>query len=284
MTTERIHLNNLPDATRDCVCDRIAEHTVALVRSPTQIGTREDQLIGAGTLVYTQGLHCILTAEHVLKVLKPTDRVGFVPSFSGTPSALSYEYNHLDIHLIARGTVDSEGPDLGVIVLSDSQLGFLKATKTFYNLDARVQRFAGKYLSLDQGFWFTCGMLGETQVHQKSEHHSLASLGFHAHCGAAANPDVYPSTSSYDYLEVRVPYESASDSLPESFGGLSGGGLWQVPMKRTSKDTIEAVEYVLSGVIFYQTAIENGVRRLRCHGRRTVYEVTRIYLSARSGA
>lgn len=66
-------------------------------------------------------------------------------------------------------------------------------------------------------------------------------------------------------------YEEKSE-LPISFGGISGGGVWQVPLLKTKEGEIQAKEPIFSGVAFYQTAIVDKKRTIRCHGRRSVYE------------
>lgn len=40
-----------------------------------------------------------------------------------------------------------------------------------------------------------------------------------------------------------------------------------------SDGELEATEYLLSGVAFYQDAVEAGRSAVRCHGRRSVYEL-----------
>jgi hypothetical protein len=52
---------------------------------------------------------------------------------------------------------------------------------------------------------------------------------------------------------------------------MSGGGLWQIPLKRQGSGLVH-LPPLLSGILFYQqptTATECGVRG---HGRRSVYE------------
>jgi hypothetical protein len=178
---------------------------------------------------------------------------------------------------IARGDVDAHGPDVGLIVLPRDHIGFLRSEKVFYNLDKRATEFDKKYLPKDLGFWFTCGILGETERDMPPDSHFAAITGYEGLCGVGANPDE-ELDGEHDYLEVRVPYAPDTEAqLPKSFGGLSGGGLWQVTLQKPPNGQLEPGDPILSGVIFYQTAIDQGLRRLRCHGRRTVHEVVPTY-------
>jgi hypothetical protein len=89
-------------------------------------------------------------------------------------------------------------------------------------------------------------------------------------CGASANP-TESDDGTFDYLDIRIDYGDRTD-LPTSFGGMSGGGLWQVLCRKTSTGVIDPEDYILSGVTFFQIAIEGRVRSLRCHGRKTIHE------------
>jgi hypothetical protein len=75
--------------------------------------------------------------------------------------------------------------------------------------------------------------------------------------------------NEYDYLEFPVRYNESID-VPESFGGCSGGGLWQVRL--ILKDgTITHERPILSGVAFYQTDLVDNQRTILCHGRVSIY-------------
>ena len=75
---------------------------------------------------------------------------------------------------------------------------------------------------------------------------------------------------SFDYLDFEVGYSGASGP-PHDFRGFSGGGLWQVPVIRTP-DGLKVKELLFSGVAFYQHAPQENHRRIKCHGRRTIYD------------
>ena len=78
---------------------------------------------------------------------------------------------------------------------------------------------------------------------------------------------------------MSIEYESHNQDLPTSFGGVSGGGVWQVPLIRDRQGDLEADDYILSGVAFYQTKLDGNHRLIRCHGRKTVYEKVPKYLN-----
>ena len=57
-----------------------------------------------------------------------------------------------------------------------------------------------------------------------------------------------------------------------AFGGVSGGGLWQVIIAKNEAGKVILKELILSGVAFYQTQNINNRRVIVCHGRRSVYK------------
>jgi hypothetical protein len=283
MHTEQLHIKDLPSATIDSACDDIVQFTVGLQRIVGERGAEDIQLIGTGTLVLINGKRCILTAEHVLAELKPDDRLALLSSFTGALRRHAFDLSHIRIHRIAKGADDSKGPDIGLIVLPEANIGHLLAEKVFFNIDKRRERFAEGFLENDRGFWFTCGIVGESETDLPLQPGFTRIKGYQGLCGASTRPREHED-SGFDYLEVQVDYEPHNPELPWSFGGFSGGGVWQVPLRKIGGGEIEPEECVLSGIVFYQTAVEDGARLLRCHGRKTVYRNVPEFLAQAKGS
>jgi hypothetical protein len=53
---------------------------------------------------------------------------------------------------------------------------------------------------------------------------------------------------------------------------VSGGGLWQVLLRKSQEGKLEVSDYILSGVAFYQSPLMEGSRSIRCHGRQSIYK------------
>ena len=277
LTTEKLHVSKLPNEVIDRACDHISQYTVGLSRVILKNNKEEFRLIGTGTLVTVGRLHCILTAEHVVVEIRHSDKLSLLTSFSGALQRHVFEYAHLEIHRVARGKNDSIGPDVGIIVLPQNHIGRLKAEKTFFNIDKRRERFSETVLDKERGFWFTTGVIGESEQTFEPTRSFSSIKGYLGLCGTAANP-VESETDGYDYIEMHVDYSTPSHKLPDSFGGCSGAGVWQVPMHKNAEGKIVDEEFLLSGIVFYQTAVEDEVRRIRCHGRRTIYRIVPLYM------
>jgi hypothetical protein len=76
----------------------------------------------------------------------------------------------------------------------------------------------------------------------------------------------------FDYADVNVSYGGRADDPPRNFGGFSGGGLWLIELKGTTKEAVKMSRCTLYGVAFYQTKIVRSRRRIRCHWRRSIYD------------
>jgi hypothetical protein len=73
-----------------------------------------------------------------------------------------------------------------------------------------------------------------------------------------------------DAWEFTVTQSSEYDG-PASFGGYSGGGLWQNLLGRDRDGQIHLIKTVLSGVAYYQSGFQNGYNFIHCNGCDYIY-------------
>ena len=76
--------------------------------------------------------------------------------------------------------------------------------------------------------------------------------------------------TEFDAWEFKVQHDGQYDG-PNSFGGYSGGGLWQNLLKEEDGQ-IRLAESTLLGVAYHQSGFENDVNIIRCNGLRCIYE------------
>ena len=269
---EQLHVSQLPQAVHDEVSERLKHFTVGITRVNCHDQREGSEFVGSGTLAIVNAMPCILTADHVLAELQTCDKVGLISDFDGGLRRIAFGRTHLQVKRLARGSVDADGPDLGAIVLPEANIGALKAAKSFYNVDQRIARFASNYIDVGRGMWFNFGVIAEGSRVLPSEGQFVEVTGHWGMCGVSACPTV-SHREGLEYLESRVPYAEPKPDIPHSFGGISGGGFWQVLLRRDANGVIHAGESILSGITFYQTGIEANVRRLRSHGRDAIYEL-----------
>jgi len=268
--SELINIMDFPDELSDSICQTLSNFSIALLRIVIDQNHEKFSLIGSGTLVIVNGQFSILTAEHVLAEIEGSEYLGLLTSYRGNPHRYKFETNHLTIHRIAKGQNDSDGPDIGLIILPHETIGRLKAEKSFFNIDRRRDRFNQGFIPIDRGFWFTLGFPGVFEFDIEPNRGFSEIKGYYGLCGISGIRKEYEN-NGYDYLEMSIKYESHNKNLPNSFGGVSGGGIWQVPLSRNNQGSLEPDEYILSGVIFYQTQLQENQRFLRGHGRNVIY-------------
>ena len=83
-----------------------------------------------------------------------------------------------------------------------------------------------------------------------------------------------------DYLDAHV-FFGRSDQEFKSFGGMSGGGLWRVPLVLFLKKSTKERRIILNpkqkpalmGVCFYQKPVRGNRGFVRCHGWKSIYGI-----------
>ncbi len=225
-------------------------------------------LIGSGTLVDIDGILGILTAQHVIEAIQKDEDINFVISKKLHKFSLKTQF--LTRILIAKGTNSSRGPDIGFIKLPETSLGSIKAVRSFYNIGRRRDKILKYPPENNMGVWCLCGFPDEKTRHEGPQKgfnivkNVLQLCGFGCISGQCVSND-------FDYFDFNIHYNEKTQP-PMSFGGVSGGGLWQVIIDRRCDGELILKEIILSGVAFYQSSLKDNMRIIKCHGRQTVYD------------
>ncbi len=277
---EQYSLNELPDELLDDIGHIIKWYSTALIMETMSSSGLKYILIGSGTFVSISNTSGILTAAHVVEKLMKEKSVGRPYSLGLILRDYPHQYfidsDYLEPMIIAKGQIDCEGPDLGFIVLPLSELGTIKAIKNFHNLDRNRERILTMPPKFSAGLWAICGVPDEKTIdapEQNFDPHKrfLMLVGFGGIRGTY-------TVGEYDYCDMKVKHDS-SPIIPDSFGGASGGGLWQIPLRKSSEETIEPIEYILSGVVFYETGREGLYQSVKCHGRNSIYDMSYSFIT-----
>jgi hypothetical protein len=265
---KKILLKDIPVTVINDALEFVKDYAVSMISINYGESGEIAQFLGSGTFVKHNNHFCILTAGHVIaqKNFKNAEKIGLC-FLSDTHK---FELERIAVHCkyIWNKTNIKEGPDLGLIVLPESNIGWIKATKSFWNLSAKKEIVLQKSYN-NNGAWAVCGVVdklieskGPDRGHNKvfRLHHYLWYGGFEG---------VFKK-NGHDYIETSVNYNTNPD-LPEDFGGLSGSGLWHVPLFESKWGEIQCGTPILSGVTFYQTETVDGMCHLRSHGRDSIY-------------
>jgi len=222
---------------------------------------------GSGVLVYSCGVHGILTCHHVSKPLMEFEK--FALSIADHPHSLWVNTAHVEHLVIAEMNKDEkklkDGPDLSFIIIRDVKLlAIIKSKKSFTNLDTQdISIFKNR--PLKQIPWGVVGCPFLNSVYEKQANSLTVGLRDFAGMAKFRNRKV---RKSYDYLQLGMP--SDGKNYPEDFKGLSGGGMWAInlkgPKENPTPENVTHARPVLAGITFFQSLPNKKWRTVTGHG------------------
>jgi hypothetical protein len=253
----------LEDATtglQDKITRGLGNFTVALLAIS---GVPEQpKLAGTGTLLTVGGAHFILTARHVWeRKLKDADQIGITlkPDVNHR-----FGINRRDVAVFGLPKPDAWnewGPDLMLLRIPAENVGSIAAVKVFLNVDKpprKIERqvaFVQVLMGAPGAFSRVTGADVDLQI-----------------TGMFLGPETQHERDGFDYLDYQM---NLKFPVPRTFGGVSGGGVWQVYLYYSETGEIVWNES-LHGVAFYELDVVNEHRPIRCHGPRSIETVIRI--------
>lgn len=262
---ELVRVKDIPSDTKDEILKSIAPFTIAFLRDDPS-GDGSADLVGSGVLVSAGGHRAILTAAHVLDAIPSTPRIRLL--LGPTNHIESIDLAGVSIVTIARGREEALGPDLGIIRLAPSIASAVAARKVFYNLDTRREQVLNDSPDLRDGVWCVQGFLAEnTSIADDSDGRGKTKY-FYNFTGFGG-PDTCTRRDGFDYVDFPVEHEARAES-PVSWGGMSGGGIWQVRLRRESNE-LKRAGLLLAGVLFYQVATTPISCGVVGHARESIY-------------
>jgi hypothetical protein len=232
------------------------------------------QYVGSGTLVTCDGEHCILTAAHVWAALHRVPDVAISHTSDWNIDVVRADL--FRVFVPQPRTADEWGPDLALMRVPDHLLPKLKAEKAFHDLHKVLERCQHEPLHPNRGFWFFLGAPAELGVFDED----VAILKIMAYGGAGPELHEIHRREQYDYYDLRVNRREIN-GLPESHGGVSGGGLWRVAIERDADGSFRWLgQRRFEGVVFYEWNPAGEVGFVRAHGRESIRTVVRAFRAA----
>ena len=245
---------------QDRIIRFVGQFTVALFGVfGSQSGARL-QLAGTGTLVAVGDSHYILTARHVWeRVLKAAQRVGITLKENVDHEFLMYAESIAAVGPEPPGDFTEWGPDIVFLRIPAEHVGTIGAYQTFFNL-SRARAIVSRAELQTWVLMGTPSVLGTFT----ERHANLQICGFFVWGNAERQV-----RGEFDYIDVGV--DASLSEVPADFGGVSGGGLWSVLISRSESAAL-GIDWsaTLQGVAFYQSALVEGRRTIRCHGERSI--------------
>jgi hypothetical protein len=263
---EGIHEQLLASAElRQAIVERIGSSTVALFALLNSPEGEVLKLAGTGTLFAKRNVRFILTATHVWeRVLKTSERFG-INLIENIDHSFWIDPKTVAAQSLPNPTWGEWGPDLTLLRIPSEHLGSIDARKLFY--DPRIDGTAAFTLKDEHiRVWLLMGT-PEARGHFQQSHATVEINGRFI-------PDAkYQERNGLDYYDLTVDTSIVGPS--QSFGGVSGGGLWRVLLYYSPEGKINWVQS-LEGVAFYQGDLQNGHRTIRCHGPKSILVVTKL--------
>jgi hypothetical protein len=272
--TERVLAREMSTQLFESIMHAIKTFTVGFtgIDDSSASGIVRADLLGSGSLVEVGTTRAILTAHHVIEILPKSGRIGVLLEETGAESgSYSVDTNGLHFLKIDRGSNEAIGPDLGAVVLAPTIASTLAAKKSFFNLSRRREEVLTRPRTLDDGLWTVQGFLDERTTETTDTEARRYIKTFYNYSGFGG-PEETLKISGYDYFDFPVSFSGRSQA-PINWGGMSGGGLWQIPLKRDGTEIVMASLPLLSGVVFYQYPTTETSCGIRTHGRESVYRV-----------
>ncbi len=263
-----IPIRNIPQRVLDEVVLGLQHFLVPLFFLRPQNSEPQVRFIGSGTLVEIQGTHHILTAAHVWHETEGAEEIGLV--LTASRSRFMMPRDAISVKQLWDHKHPEWGPDLALLQLARPIVSTIAAQKSFLNLAQQRATLAAHPPATEKGLWAVTGLVGEFSKVQRhpEEGTIIATAPVRAFFSAVQETH---QRGGYDYLDLGA--KLGLSDVPSSFGGVSGGGLWEVGLSMSKSGTISWDERRhFRGVAFWQSRPSVGRRVIRCHGPRSIFE------------
>lgn len=232
--------------------------------------------LGSGTLIKFGRLYGILTAAHVVDKLKKEKEKGLEEIGLVQPTTRPAQLqgirvlaDAIDGVQIGEKPYGEFGPDLAFIRLPDQTAGALRANSSFLNFlqEATLSNsFPPEGTKL---YDFVIGVVAELGAAEPDTSKGL-DMGKIVGLMNQGTTTEIAASGGYDRFKF-TPSPDPNFSPPKSYGGTSGGGLWQVFAESLPGGRERLVQARLLGVAYFKSEPVNDFRIIICHGPRSIY-------------
>jgi hypothetical protein len=132
----------------------LSDYSIGFVLPTANNGSLDATLGGSGTLVTIDEFNGILTASHVIRLLRTNRHVGLVlPAAGKELHNVTFKSDDFSQVSFCPHGEPVNGPDLGILVPPPDVLATLRAKKSFYNISKRQERMLERPEPLEHGLW-----------------------------------------------------------------------------------------------------------------------------------
>lgn len=266
-----IRLGELPYNLQDSIRKYISWFSTGLIGVSETNDGENAELIGSGTLIKFNELFGILTAGHVIgKGLKEKSNNFVSLGLTLVEYAHRFVIPVSDLKYIELYKEGGKGSDIGVIIIPEYAVAKIESLKNFWN----INKYRNLVLNSMRGSAnYAAALAGWPNENTKE---IIPESGFHrtisfGGISGLTGIDREWEKGAFDFIEVSVSYDEASDS-PLDLRGMSGGGFWKITIEKFSDGTISHKDPFLAGLVFWQGPKIQGLRSIFCHGPKSIYE------------
>lgn len=214
-----------------------------------------------------EGTHHVLTAAHVWHETRDAEEIGF--ALTAYTSAFAIPRDAIPVKTLWSCENPEWGPDLALLELPRAFVSRIGAHKSFLNLTQQRAALAVQPPALRR-CWAVTGMVGQFSEVQTRPAEGIVEASIQARAFFSGIQETH-QREGYDYFDAGAKVELPG--VPSSFGGVSGGGLWEIGLSMTKSGTISwGGKRYFRGVAFWQSPLSDGRRVIRCHGPQSIFE------------
>jgi hypothetical protein len=209
---------------------------------------------GTGTFVKLHNIYGILTAGHVLQKLGANGSIGLVRFPNIQPPLQNFRLNlaHTE-RIVWWSEKNGDAPDIGFLkmpMLDGRNLELAGAL--FYNL-GRVRNFTASQPEHRMAKCYAIvGVVGEWTEGSTASTAEGGKVVLGGLFGAAKNL-AESEENKTQLVEVEIDY-AEGPKIPSSYGGVSGGALWELHVELNKESKTVQVNKRLHGVAFRQSS------------------------------
>lgn len=265
---EDCQIKDIPQKVLDDIVLVLKNYLVALYTVLPQGQQARPRPIGSGTFVEIEGTHYVLTAAHVWYEARKSAKIGLV--LTDYQTSFMVLRDGISAKELWDGKISEWGPDIALLKLAPSDVATIKAHKSFLNLAQQKGALADYPPVIEKGLWAVTGMVGEFTEVQSNPNQRTVTCHIHGEAFISAVQQTHEH-DGHDYFDIGAKLDLPGS--PTSFVGVSGGGLWQIRLSKSSSGEILWDEKRLfRGVAFWESEVKDGYRMIRCNGLKSIFE------------
>jgi len=252
----------------------VADYTVSFLKLEQRNGTEHVVPAGSGTLIKFGQIYGVLTAGHVLKGLPDSGDVAIslYPRNTAKLQKQTITMNHATKLIVGDGGANSNDLDIGFLRLTSPNIGNLNATNSFLNFSMGREKYIRADPPAKPYFHAVLGAVGEWLTELNPNQPNTILLGNELLFGDGEIVREYEE-KNLDFYDFNISFGDGVQP-PSSYGGVSGGGLWQISLwKDEARDKSPISDLTLLGLAYYQNVSSDGRLFIKCHGQKCVYEI-----------